>query len=287
MSPEYSCALDEVFQEGKDSHSFHCWRCPWWPQRALNNLFHRQHALQSSRKPLCYIRLAYAQPMTNTAYPHGFPPLGGLHSRRPHSWVRQTHRWRWSHPRRHRPRPGVHHRRCLCLVHWRWHPRARAPCWRCSCSPRWLAPQFTLWNTAMWTETFQKQWTKCTAWWHQRTSCYYLAEFAGCWLADPTLDQEARQTVSQFSGQKVHQKQTALLPTNTEGRSCPHLLTLLSQHHRLDCTLSTWVVLFCLPALGLSCSMWDLIPQPRTEPRPPALGAFIFNLKCWEWYKYS
>ena len=25
--------------------------------------------------------------------------------------------------------------------------------------------------------------------------------------------------------------------------------------------------------LGRSCSMWDLVPEPGMEPRPPALGA--------------
>ena len=44
-----------------------------------------RYTLQSSGKPLRYIRPAYAQPMTSTACPHGFPPLGGLHSRGPHS----------------------------------------------------------------------------------------------------------------------------------------------------------------------------------------------------------
>ena len=30
---------------------------------------------------------------------------------------------------------------------------------------------------------------------------------------------------------------------------------------------------FYLPALGLSCSMWDLVPWPGIEPGPLALGA--------------
>ena len=30
---------------------------------------------------------------------------------------------------------------------------------------------------------------------------------------------------------------------------------------------------FYLAALGLSCSMWDLVPWPGNEPGPPALGA--------------
>ena len=28
-----------------------------------------------------------------------------------------------------------------------------------------------------------------------------------------------------------------------------------------------------LAALGLSCSMWDLVPRPGMKPGPPALGA--------------
>ena len=28
-----------------------------------------------------------------------------------------------------------------------------------------------------------------------------------------------------------------------------------------------------LVAVALSCSMWDPVPQPQSEPRPPALGA--------------
>ena len=28
-----------------------------------------------------------------------------------------------------------------------------------------------------------------------------------------------------------------------------------------------------LAALDLSCGIWDLVPQPEIEPRPPALGA--------------
>ena len=34
---------------------------------------------------------------------------------------------------------------------------------------------------------------------------------------------------------------------------------------------------FYLPALGLSCGMRDPVPQPGTEPRPPALGAEILS----------
>ena len=38
-------------------------------------------------------------------------------------------------------------------------------------------------------------------------------------------------------------------------------------------------VLFILAALGLSCGMWDLVPQPGIEPRPPALG--VQSLTHW------
>ena len=32
-------------------------------------------------------------------------------------------------------------------------------------------------------------------------------------------------------------------------------------------------ILIYLAVLGLSCSMWDLVPWPGMEPKPPALGA--------------
>ena len=35
-----------------------------------------------------------------------------------------------------------------------------------------------------------------------------------------------------------------------------------------------------MTALGLSCSMWDLVPWPGIEPRPPALG--VQSLSYWE-----
>ena len=30
------------------------------------------------------------------------------------------------------------------------------------------------------------------------------------------------------------------------------------------------ILFICLVAPGLSCSMWDLVPRPGIEPRPPA-----------------
>ena len=33
------------------------------------------------------------------------------------------------------------------------------------------------------------------------------------------------------------------------------------------------VLFIYLAVLGLSCSMWDLVPEPGMEPRPPRLGA--------------
>ena len=39
----------------------------------------------------------------------------------------------------------------------------------------------------------------------------------------------------------------------------------------LQCMCRLKIYLY-LVALALSCSMWDLVPWPRTEPRPPALG---------------
>ena len=37
------------------------------------------------------------------------------------------------------------------------------------------------------------------------------------------------------------------------------------------------------PALGLSYSMWDLVPRPGIEPRPPPLGAqSLSNWTTWE-----
>ena len=37
--------------------------------------------------------------------------------------------------------------------------------------------------------------------------------------------------------------------------------------------------LFITAALGLSSTMWDLVPRPRIEPRPPALG--VWNSGPW------
>ena len=38
-------------------------------------------------------------------------------------------------------------------------------------------------------------------------------------------------------------------------------------------------VFIYLSALGLSCGMWDLIPQPGIKPGPPALG--VWSLSHW------
>ena len=35
----------------------------------------------------------------------------------------------------------------------------------------------------------------------------------------------------------------------------------------------------CLSALGLSCGMWELVPQPGIKPGPPALG--VWSLSHW------
>ena len=37
------------------------------------------------------------------------------------------------------------------------------------------------------------------------------------------------------------------------------------------------IYLFYLAALGLICGMWDLVPWPGIEPRPPSLGAQILS----------
>ena len=38
-------------------------------------------------------------------------------------------------------------------------------------------------------------------------------------------------------------------------------------------------ILIYLAAQGLCCSMWDLVPQPGIQPRPPALG--VQSLSHW------
>ena len=38
-----------------------------------------------------------------------------------------------------------------------------------------------------------------------------------------------------------------------------------------------YLLLFILSAQGLSCNMWDLVPWPGVEPRPPALGAWSLS----------
>ena len=40
-----------------------------------------------------------------------------------------------------------------------------------------------------------------------------------------------------------------------------------------------FTLFFYLAVLGLSSSMWDLVPQPGVEPRPPALGATVCPLR--------
>ena len=43
--------------------------------------------------------------------------------------------------------------------------------------------------------------------------------------------------------------------------------------------MATYFLFVYLAALGLSCSMWDLVPQPGVEPVPPALG--VWSLSHW------
>ena len=38
-----------------------------------------------------------------------------------------------------------------------------------------------------------------------------------------------------------------------------------------------YLLLFILSSQGLSCNMWDLVPWPGVEPRPPALGAWSLS----------
>ena len=40
-----------------------------------------------------------------------------------------------------------------------------------------------------------------------------------------------------------------------------------------------YILFIYLAALGLSCGMWDLVPWPGVEPRPPALG--VWSLSHW------
>ena len=46
-----------------------------------------------------------------------------------------------------------------------------------------------------------------------------------------------------------------------------------SVHGISQARILEWVAIFFLSFMQiLSCSMWDLVPRPGMEPRPPALG---------------
>ena len=51
----------------------------------------------------------------------------------------------------------------------------------------------------------------------------------------------------------------------------------ISLLHNLKQVFKKILIFIYLAALGLSCSTWDLVPQPETEPRPPALGAWSLS----------
>ena len=40
-----------------------------------------------------------------------------------------------------------------------------------------------------------------------------------------------------------------------------------------------YIYIYYLPAVGLGCGMWDLVPWPGIEPEPPALG--VWSLSHW------
>ena len=48
---------------------------------------------------------------------------------------------------------------------------------------------------------------------------------------------------------------------------------LLNWEAQQEFSLFFFLMYFCyLTTLGLSCSMWELVPRPGIKPRPPALG---------------
>ena len=47
--------------------------------------------------------------------------------------------------------------------------------------------------------------------------------------------------------------------------------------HTTLCEFMFYNFIYLLAALCLSCSMWDLVPRSRIEPRPPALVAWSLN----------
>ena len=59
-------------------------------------------------------------------------------------------------------------------------------------------------------------------------------------------------------------------PTRSRGSSQPRDQTQVP-HIAADSFFFNYY--FYLAELGLSCSMWDLVPWPGIEPGPPALGA--------------
>ena len=68
-------------------------------------------------------------------------------------------------------------------------------------------------------------------------------------------------------------------PGKSTGVGCHCLLQIYTL-----CSLKKYIFIY-LTALGHSCNIqtlswgiWDLVPQPRIEPRPPTLGAQSFSL---------
>ena len=68
-----------------------------------------------------------------------------------------------------------------------------------------------------------------------------------------------------------------LLAAQPSARSLPYvdgeespLKDFCSQHYAF---FFFFKCLFIMAALGLTCGIWDLVPRPGFEPKPPSLGA--------------
>lgn len=147
-----------------------------------------------------------------------------------------------------RPLRPNHHRQIQC-----WNNTT--PAYNCTTRKVGLHFRVNLAEHAMCTNIFWEQWAKRTALMEQEEDPleHYLAEFARWLLTDPTLYQEAAQTIRML----LMQGSTLSYFPITASQSVPSEpdssraykyhkllisspLILMPQHHMVDCSVSTW-----------------------------------------------
>ena len=121
-------------------------------------------------------------------------------------------------------------------------------------------------NQEGWKEATLREGLEITRW-------HEVGTFFECYRSsDPGFSGMQRQhlQLSHLPNYKIHLLNTYCLG---DWESC--ILTVFILHRTL-LLLSSFLkknVFIYLAATGLSCAMWDLVPRPGIEPRPPALGA--------------